>query len=492
MYLTKLLDTYQGQPDPEIKGLTPDSRQVQSGWLFAALPGSRTDGCKYIPAALDHGARAILVPAGTQKPDNFQDTEIAWVADENPRRQLSLMAARFYGQQPGNIAAVTGTNGKTSVVHFTQQLWQSLGIKAASLGTLGVHGSGVERPGSLTTPDQVSLHSELADLAAADISHLAMEASSHGLSQYRLDGARINIAAFTNLSRDHLDYHESMDEYLQAKARLFSEVLVEGGTAVLNADAPEYASIEAQAAKRGIQILSYGYAGKDIRLEKREPSAKGQDVKFSLSGRSYEVTIPLVGEFQVMNALCALGIVWAEVHDSEKQARQLVKALSELQGAPGRLQLVEGHPQGAVYIDYAHTPDALENVLKALRPHTKGRLICLVGCGGDRDPGKRPMMARIAAQQADITIITDDNPRTEDPSIIRAQMREGALQAEEIGDRRAAIHHAVHEMKEGDVLLVAGKGHEQGQIIGKTVEPFDDVKEAGEAIALLGKSEREA
>jgi UDP-N-acetylmuramoyl-L-alanyl-D-glutamate--2,6-diaminopimelate ligase len=485
--LTELVKTYKGSVNPDIRGVTQDSREVREGWLFAALPGTKMDGGKFIADAVRNGAAAVLAPAGLDAPEN-----IAFVATDNPRRDLSLAAAAFYRAQPKTIAAVTGTNGKTSTADFALQLWQALGLKAASLGTLGLRGGGPVRSGSMTTPDPVSLHATLADLAAAGIDHLAMEASSHGLDQYRLDGVKIAAAGFTNLTRDHLDYHSSMEDYFAAKARLFGEVLQPDGAAVLNADVPECEKLRRACEKRGVRVMTYGHKGTELKIEKRKPVPGGQELTLKILGKAYDLTLPLVGAFQAMNALCALGLVLAENPALEEKA---VAHLPELKGVPGRLQLVPGHPDGAVYVDYAHTPDALENILPALRPHTAGRLICLVGCGGDRDPGKRPVMGRIAADLADLAIVTDDNPRSEDPAAIRAAVmkgaREGKHEAIEIAGRRDAIRRAVAEIRDGDIAVLAGKGHEQGQIIGGKTEPFDDVAEAAEAIALVKKGKKQ-
>lgn len=456
--------------------MTQDSRQVRPGWLFAALSGSRQDGHIYIIDAIRHGATHLLVQRGMEVPPEASGLVV--LESDNPRHDLSLMAAQFYASQPEHIVAVTGTNGKTSTVHFTQQLWQSQNIHSASLGTLGVRGDGVVKTGSMTTPDQVSLHAGLADLAAAGITHLAMEASSHGLKQHRLDGVHLSAAGFTNLTRDHLDYHPDMSDYLNAKARLFSDVLQPGGVAVLNADVPEFDTLQNIAARRGIAVRSYGAAGKDFRLVAREALPGGQRVILDVLGRKHDLIIPLVGAFMVMNALCALGLVMA---GNDNQA--YVEALRGIGGAPGRLQLVPGHPSGAaIYVDYAHTPDALDNILRALRPHTAGRLICLFGCGGDRDPGKRPMMGKIASDLADMVVITDDNPRGEDAEKIRAAIIKSSPGAKNIAGRRAAIAYAIDELKNGDVLVLAGKGHEQGQIFADHIDPFDDVDEAEKAI----------
>ena len=484
MRLTDLTKAYRGDFNPEIKGLTHDSRRVQEGWLFAALPGGRDDGRHYIVDAIRHGAVAVLTEPGT--PIEETGEKVAHVVAENPRRCLAQLAAKFYGQQPAVTVAVTGTNGKTSTVDFTRQIWQIMGLKAASLGTLGVRGRDLEKGGSLTTPDPVALHAELADLASAGITHLAMEASSHGLHQSRLDGVRAGAAGFTNLSHDHLDYHGSMEDYLIAKAHLFEEILSEGGVAVLNADIPEFEDLCACVAKRDCRILSYGRRGRDIVLKDISPDPGGQQVTIEIGGESYRVNIPLVGAFQVMNALCALGLVMAEAPDDAARTREIVPHLADLKGVPGRLELVPGPGAGAVYVDYAHPPDALETIWQALRPHTPGRLICLIGCGGDRDSRKRPVMGEIAARLSDLAVITDDNPRSEDPAQIRHAMMVGAGdKAVEVAGRRAAIRRAVEEMKEGDVLVVAGKGHEQGQLIGSIVEPFDDVGEVKKAMGIV-------
>lgn len=481
MLLSALSNLQTGMPDPDIHGLTQDSRQVRRGYLFAAIAGSRADGASYIVDAVRNGAAALLVPANASLPP--EAANIAVIRADNPRHALSLIAAAFYERQPDHIVAVTGTNGKTSTVHFTQQLWQAQGLKAASLGTLGVRGAGLSRAGSMTTPDPVALHAELADLAAAGITHLAMEASSHGLQQCRLDGVRVSAAGFTNLTRDHLDYHATMEDYLAAKARLFGALLQPGGTAVLNADVAEFPALKSLCTERGIHVRDYGHQSRDLKILKRTALPQGQELELEILGQRHKVTLPLVGEFQAMNALCALGLAMAGNDD-----QAFVPMLENLQGAPGRLQLVPGHPGGAaVYVDYAHTPDALANILAALRPHTQKRLICLFGCGGDRDPGKRPIMGKIAASAADLAIITDDNPRSESPEKIRNAVAEGAGPGAQIIDgRRKAIQWAVAQLQDGDVLVVAGKGHEQGQIFADRVDPFDDVDEVKQAIEYLG------
>ncbi len=472
-----------------LKGITQDSRMVKPGYLFAALPGRNSDGRYYIEDVLRSGASAILAPRGTKLPDG---AKVALITDDNPRRAFAHIAAKFYRRQPETTVAVSGTNGKTSTAEFIRQLWKSAGYKSVSLGTLGVRGGGgvVSRSGSMTTPDPVSLHAELADLAAAGFTHLAMEASSHGLDQYRLDGVNIKAAGFTNLSRDHMDYHPDMGAYFTAKARLFTEILQEDGTAILNADALEGQKLSSLIRSGGkpARLLSYGYQGADIRILTREATPHGQYLKLRVFEKDYDVVLPLVGEFQVMNVLCALGLALSQ--NPEKQD-DFVAALEHLKAVPGRLQLVPGHPENAgIYVDYAHTPDALENVLSALRPHTDGRLVCVFGCGGSRDRGKRPIMGRIAADLADHVIVTDDNPRSEDAAQIRAEILKAAPGAEEIGGRAQAIECAIANLQAGDVLVIAGKGHEQGQIFEGRTEPFDDVKEAEKAIENINKERK--
>jgi UDP-N-acetylmuramoyl-L-alanyl-D-glutamate--2,6-diaminopimelate ligase len=471
-------------PDPEIRGIASDSRAVQPGDAFFALPGNKADGRLFIADAIGRGAAAIVVPVSTSR-ETFreEDFETAWVEVENPRQALALAAARFFAPQPETTVAVTGTNGKTSIVTFTRDIWARLGNRAASVGTLGVQGADIEVTGSMTTPDPVKLYSALGHMALQGITHVAMEASSHGLDQHRLDGVKVRAAAFTNLTRDHLDYHGNMENYAAAKLRLFRDVLQNGGTAVVNADTPEYPVICKICESRGIRVFGYGYAGNELRVVSREAVAQGQNVVLDVFGKKYEFLFPLVGEFQIMNALCAAGLVLASSGKAEELAPDVVAMLKTLPGVSGRLQPVPGHPKGAaVYVDYAHTPDALENILTALRPHARRRLVCLFGCGGDRDTGKRPVMGEISFRLADLTIITDDNPRSEDPAVIRAAIRAGAPDALEIPGRREAIRKAVSMLKEGDVLVLAGKGHEQGQIFAGHTEPFDDAFEAHSAM----------
>ncbi len=461
--------------DPQIAGLTADSRAVRRGDLFAALPGSRADGRAFIGEAVAKGAAAILAPTGTV----LDDPRAVLITDDNPRRRFARMAARFFGRQPRVMAAVTGTNGKTSVANFTRQIWTRLGHDAASLGTIGLVAPHRVDKGSLTTPDPVTLHRMLAELAEEGVTHAAFEASSHGLDQFRLDGVAVAAAAFTNLTRDHLDYHGSMDRYWQAKCRLFTEILPADGCAVINADTPQAGELAERCRSRGQKILTYGTTGADIRITAVRPSARGQDLDLVVFQQLYQLHLPLAGAFQAANAAGALGLALA----TGAEPAAAVATLEALEGVPGRMQHVAESANGAaVYVDYAHTPDAIETVLTALRPHAAGRLIIVFGCGGDRDPGKRPQMGRIACRLADRVIVTDDNPRGEDAGAIRRQILAGCPTAVEIGDRRQAIRRTVAELRTGDLLLLAGNGHETGQIVGDRVLPFDDVEEARRAV----------
>jgi UDP-N-acetylmuramoyl-L-alanyl-D-glutamate--2,6-diaminopimelate ligase len=422
--------------DPVIAGLTSDSRAVRPGFLFAALPGSKVDGRNFIGDAVARGAVAVLAVPGTPLPDGADGVEL--IEDAEPRRRLARMAASFYGRQPATVAAVTGTNGKTSTVQFTRQLWSRLGHPAGCLGTLGITAPGLDRYGSLTTPDTVALHQALAELADAGVDHLAMEASSHGLDQYRLDGVVLAAAGFTNLTRDHLDYHGSMEAYAAAKALLFSRVLPPGGAAVLNAEVPEFAGLSRICAQRGHRILDYGTGATAIALRNLVPLPHGQHLTLDVLGRRYEVDLPLAGRFQCLNALCALGLVIGTGAD----VAAAVAALEQLQGVRGRLERVAVHPSGApIYVDYAHTPDALETALKALRPHAADRLVVVFGCGGERDRGKRPVMGELARQLADTVIVTDDNPRGEIPAEIRREISLARRDRLRRGSFRAPSRH---------------------------------------------------
>jgi UDP-N-acetylmuramoyl-L-alanyl-D-glutamate--2,6-diaminopimelate ligase len=466
----------------EIRGLSADSRKIAPGYLFAALRGSRSDGRKFIGEAIERGAVAVLAAPGTSLDTPGQP--VALLTDDNPRRRLAHIAARYFGHQPAVIAAVTGTNGKTSVAEFARQIWEHLGHRSASLGTLGLVPPRGDAPASLTTPDPIDLHRCLAALASEGIGHLAIEASSHGLDQYRLDGVEVRAAAFTNLSRDHLDYHGSPVAYLAAKQRLFSELVTPGGAAVLNADVVEFETLRAASRARGLRIFTYGAAGGELRLQRYAAAAEGQSLTLQLLGRRHDIALPLAGRFQAANVLAALGLVIATGGDPETA----LAALPHLVGAAGRLELVACTPSGGrIYVDYAHTPDALHTALEALRPHASGRLCVVFGCGGDRDRGKRPQMGEVACRLADRVIVTDDNPRSEDPAAIRRQIIEAARGAHEIGDRARAIETAVTELGAGDLLVIAGKGHEPGQIVGDTVLAFDDRDMVRAVVARLAE-----
>ncbi len=479
MRLTELTDeTISNPAEVDVTGLTADSREIERGWLFAALAGTQSDGLDFVDQAVSRGAAAVL-----SRPDPRVATlGLPVVVSKRPRHSFARMAARFYGLDPAaTMVAVTGTNGKSSVVDFCRQIWGALGHRAASVGTLGVHGPSGKEPLAHTSPDPVRLHRALRDLFDDAVSHVALEASSHGLDQNRLDGVPISAAAFTSFSRDHLDYHVDADAYLAAKRRLFDELLDINGTAIVNADADMAEAIVAAAKGRGAKVWRYGAAADcELRLVSREPTDDGQRLALNILGREAHLHLPLVGAFQAENALAALGLVLAG--GGERDAA--IAALSNLKGVRGRLELAAARSTGGrVFVDYAHTPDALVHALRALRPHTSGRLICAFGCGGDRDPGKRPLMAKAVADNADVAILTDDNPRTEDAAKIRREALAGAPDALEIGDRAEAIAAGVDMLEAGDIFLVAGKGHEQGQIVGREVRPFDDAGVARAAVA---------
>ena len=463
--------------DPEICGLTSDSRDVKPGYLFAALGGAHEHGRRYLGDALARGAAAIL----TDDAQLEQPVAVPVIVDRNPRRRLARMAARFYAPQPSTIAAVTGTNGKTSVAVFTRQIWTAQGLKAASIGTIGLVAPNVTRPGALTTPDPVKLHEILHDLLRSGVEHVALEASSHGLDQFRLDGVTLAAAAFNNLTRDHLDYHGDMAHYFAAKRRLFAELLPASAVAVINTDDQAGRSLVDIARSRGQRVITFGTApDADLRLKSATPTTRGLTIEVGASGASArQLELPLLGTFQAMNALAAVGLAIA----TGTSLDGALNVLPYLAGVPGRMELAATHPTGApLIVDYAHTPDALETALTALRPHTAKRLSVVFGCGGDRDAGKRPQMGAIAARLADIAIVTDDNPRSEDPAAIRRAILAACPGGREIGDRRAAIRTAAKLLQAGDVLLIAGKGHESGQIIGARTLPFDDRIETRAAV----------
>jgi UDP-N-acetylmuramoyl-L-alanyl-D-glutamate--2,6-diaminopimelate ligase len=459
-----------------IAGINADSRTLQAGEAFFALPGSRQHGNAFISAAVAAGARAIVTdeaPPG--------DPGIPVVVVEDVRAAYARAAARQFAPQPGVAVAVTGTNGKTSVASFVRQLWAASGLRAASLGTLGVETAAGLTPGSLTTPDSLTLHRELGALKRAGVDHVSLEASSHGLDQRRLDGLRFAAVGFTNLTRDHLDYHGTMEAYAGAKLRLFRDLAAEGAAAVVNTDDPESSAFVFAALDRGLTLLTVGAEGAFFELKSIANEGFGQRVMGRLVGELAEFHLPLTGAFQASNALVALGMATATGAPPEVA----LKALERLKGARGRLELVGQRDDSAVFVDYAHTPDALENALKALRPYAPHRLTVVFGCGGDRDKGKRPLMGAIAQRLADRVIVTDDNPRTEDAAEIRRDILAATPHAEEIGDRATAISAAIGGMGEGDVVLIAGKGHEDYQIVGTARHHFSDHEAAAAALAAV-------
>jgi UDP-N-acetylmuramoyl-L-alanyl-D-glutamate--2,6-diaminopimelate ligase len=450
----------------EVAGIAADSRKVKTGFLFVAIAGAKADGAHFAKQAVAAGATAV---AAEHRPDGLPDG-VAFVQIANARRVLALAAAAFFPRQPGTIAAVTGTSGKTSVAAFTRQIWSALGLSAASIGTIGVVSPKGETYGSLTTPDPVELHRTLDSLAGEGVTHLALEASSHGLDQRRLDGVRIAAGAFTNLSRDHLDYHQTIEDYLAAKLRLFNDLIVPKGTAVIDVDDCYAGQVIEAAKKRGLKIMTVGVHGDDIKLVSGAIDGFAQVVDIAHGGREYRIKLPLVGAFQVQNAAIAAGLAIA----TGAEPARVFAALGHLTGAKGRLELAGAKNGAPIFIDYAHKPDALAKALEALRPYAKGVLAVVFGAGGDRDAGKRPIMGRIAVENADRVIVTDDNPRSEQPAAIRAAILAAAPGATEIGDRAEAIRAAIGALQNGDVLLIAGKGHEAGQIVGDKILKFSD------------------
>lgn len=469
--------------DPVISGLAVDSREVKQGFLFAALPGTRVHGGDFIQYALRMGAAAVLTDAegANIAKAELAGSQAALVVAEDPRQTLAFTAALWFGEQPGVMAAVTGTNGKTSVSTFLRMIWQELGLEAVNLGTTGVEGD-FQAPLMHTTPEPITLHRTLAAACEAGVEFAAMEASSHGLAQRRLDGVQLKAAGFTNFTQDHLDYHENFDDYFAAKAGLFARVLPEGGTAVINTDDARGVDIVAIARARGQGVISVGRNGADLNLDAQRFDATGQDIRFGFRGRAFMARLNLIGGFQAENVLLAAGLAIACGAEPER----VFEVLGELKTVRGRMQLAATRHNGAaVFVDYAHTPNAVETALQAMRPHVMGRLIAVVGAGGDRDVGKRPLMGQAATDNADVVFVTDDNPRTEDPGCIRAMVMQGAPGATEVGDRAEAILRAVDALQPGDALLIAGKGHESGQIIGDDVLPFDDCEQASVAVSAL-------
>ncbi len=464
----------------DIHGISADSRTVKAQFLFAAVPGNKADGLAFLPQALTAGASAVM--AERAPPDPLPD-HVAFVEVANVRRALALAAAKFFPRQPATIAAVTGTSGKTSVAAFTRQIWQRLGHAAASIGTIGLVSPKRTVYGSLTTPDPIALHRQLDEIARDGVTHLVFEASSHGLDQYRLDGVRVRAGGFTNLSRDHMDYHPDAAHYLAAKLRLFRDLVAADGTAVISADHDCSQAVIDVARGRGLRILAVGSkgdgAGEGIRLIEAEIDGFAQNLVLEHRGRRRAVRLPLVGEFQIENALVSAGLAIGTGGNPD----QVFEALEHLEGAKGRLERVGERNGAPIFVDYAHKPDALAKALQALRPYAKRKLVVVFGAGGDRDAGKRPLMGAIAAENADSVIVTDDNPRSENPDLIRSAILSAATGANEIGDRAEAIRAAIAGLQPGDALLIAGKGHETGQIVGDRILPFSDHDAVAAALA---------
>lgn len=479
--LSSLGLTARGGANPVITGIAVDSRMVKDGFLFAAMPGSRIHGAEFIQYAVRMGASAILTDAEGAEIAQEWLSDVALVVTDAPRETLSRAAALWFGGQPAVMVAVTGTNGKTSVSTFVRQIWIEMGLAAVNLGTTGVEGAW-SAPLAHTTPEPITLHRTLAAAKDHGITHAAMEASSHGLDQRRLDGVTLKAAGFTNFSQDHLDYHETFEAYFDAKAGLFARVLPDDGVAVINMDDQRGVDMAAIAKARGQTLLSVGRDSGHLCLTNQRFDGTGQDVRFEYEGKAFTARLSLIGGFQADNVMLACGLVIACGADPAR----VFEALPHLDTVRGRMQLAATRENGAaVFVDYAHTPDAVATALQAMRPHVMGRLIAVVGAGGDRDAGKRPLMGQAAAQNADIVFVTDDNPRSEDPNVIRAAVMQGCPDATEVGDRAEAILRAVDALGPGDALLIAGKGHETGQIVGDDVLPFDDVEQASVAVAAL-------
>ena len=457
-----------------ITGVHSDSRAIAFGDAFFALPGSVAHGDTFAAKAFERGARVVISDR-----EGLGDAGFMTIVVDDVRAAYAKAAARVVGAQPETMMAITGTNGKTSVASFVRQLWTAAGLKGASIGTLGVDTGGKTVSGMLTTPDPLKLHQDLAQLKGEGFEHVVMEASSHGLDQRRLDGVQFNVVGFTNLSRDHLDYHEDMEDYRDAKLRLFSKLMVDAGFAVVNADDPEHMPFMFGALERGATLLTVGKEGAYIEIGEVKRDGWGQRVTGKLVGEPLNFHLPLAGEFQVSNALMAAAMVMAAGVDKDL----VVPALEKLEGARGRLERVATKNGAAIFVDYAHTPEALKTALEALRPYASGKLVVVFGAGGDRDKGKRPLMGKAASEVADRLIVTDDNPRTEDAAAVRAEIIAAAPGAEEIGDRGEAIAAAVATLKKGDVLLIAGKGHEAYQIVGTAKQPFSDHEQVAKAVS---------
>ncbi|MBT9383066.1 UDP-N-acetylmuramoyl-L-alanyl-D-glutamate--2,6-diaminopimelate ligase [Pseudooceanicola sp. CBS1P-1] len=482
--LSELGLTARGGREAEITGLAVDSREVRAGYLFAALPGTKVHGADFIQYALQMGAGAILTdPAGARlAAEALKGSDAAVIIAEDPRQVLAATAALWFGGQPRVMCAVTGTNGKTSVATFLRQIWQGLGYRACNLGTTGVEGD-YTHPLSHTTPEPITLHRLLAEAASEGVTHCAMEASSHGLAQRRLDGVMLQAAGFTNLTQDHLDYHASFKEYFEAKAGLFTRVLPPEGHAVINIDGARGADMVAEAEARGLDVLTVGMnPDAEMRLVARRFEPEGQVLRIAFADTEHQIRLNLIGGFQAENVLVAAGLAMM----CGASPQEVFPVLPRLVGVRGRMQLAATRANGAsVFVDYAHTPDAVSTALKALRPHVMGRIVAIIGAGGDRDRTKRPLMGQAAAENADAVFVTDDNPRSEDPGAIRQAVLLGCPEAFEVPDRAEAILRAVDTLGPGDALLIAGKGHETGQIVGDTIYPFDDVEQASVAVAAL-------
>lgn len=462
--------------DDQVKGLTCDSREVKPGFVFAALPGTVTDGRKYIESALENGAEAILSTGD-------MDLPVPYLNSQAPRLDYAKMAAKLYAGQPEILVAMTGTNGKSSTVEFLRQIWAFAGQSAACFGTLGVQAPNGYRPLTHTTPDAVALHKTLSELTNEGVTHAAMEASSHGLDQYRLDAVKVTASGFTNLTQDHFDYHTDAEDYFMAKARLFTELTPANAPLVINTNDDYGQRLVKMCEARGQQVMQVGWTGQDIRIDEVMPRASSQIVTLVVKGERHKIELPLAGEFQVLNAVSALGL--ALVTGVTKETA--LKALENLRGVAGRMERAGQTKEGApIFVDFAHTEDGLDKLLRSVRPHTMGDVIVAFGCGGDRDPDKRPKMGRVAAKLADDVIVTDDNPRTENAAAIRKAVMAGCPDAAEIGDRAEAIREGIKRLKPKDCLVIAGKGHEQGQIVGTKVIPFSDVEQVQLALRELG------
>ena len=464
------------ESDEQVVGLTCDSREVKPGFVFAALPGTVTDGRKFIESALEKGASAIVSTGD-------MDLPVPYLASAEPRVAYAQMAAKLYAGQPKTLVAMTGTNGKSSTVEFLRQIWAYAGKQAACFGTLGVQAPMGYRPLTHTTPDAVALHKTLSELSSEGVTHAAMEASSHGLVQYRLDAVQITAAGFTNLTQDHFDYHADAEDYFLAKARLFAGLTPANAPVVINTNDEYGQRLVKMCEERGQDVMQVGWSGQDIRIDEVMPRAASQMITLVVKGERHKIELPLAGEFQVLNAISALGL--AMVTGVEKGTA--LKALENLEGVAGRMERAGQTKDGApIFVDFAHTEDGLDKLLRSVRPHTMGKIVVAFGCGGDRDPDKRPKMGKVAAKLADDVIVTDDNPRTEDAATVRKAVLKGCPDAAEIGDRAAAIREGIKRLAPQDCLVIAGKGHEQGQIVGTEVIPFSDVEQVKLALKELG------